>query len=124
MNLSFFFLVIGISILYVKPHAEPRQLFSFIKPLSNEVWLYIATSFLCISLLIAVVAKYKSTQALKLYSENQCCLYFHRMAAADWENPHPGNKEPEELESIWNLHNCMWLSVGSIMQQGCDILPK
>lgn len=43
---------------------------------------------------------------------------------ADWENPHPCNDEPEELENIWNMHNCIWLTVGSIMQQGCDILPK
>lgn len=49
---------------------------------------------------------------------------YYRMAAADWENPHPCNKDPDELESIWNLQNCLWLSVGSIMQQGCDILPK
>lgn len=30
----------------------------------------------------------------------------------------------KELENIWNMHNCIWLTVGSIMQQGCDILPK
>lgn len=47
-----------------------------------------------------------------------------RMATNDWENPHPCDDDPEELENIWNMHNCMWLTVGSIMQQGCDILPK
>lgn len=34
------------------------------------------------------------------------------------------DQNPEELENIWNTHNCIWLTVGSIMQQGCDILPK
>lgn len=47
-----------------------------------------------------------------------------RMAADDWENPHPCDDDPEELETIWNMQNCIWLTVGSIMQQGCDILPK
>lgn len=50
-----------------------------------------------------------------------------RMAADDWDPAHPGeldDDEPEELENIWNMHNCIWLTVGSIMQQGCDILPK
>lgn len=50
-----------------------------------------------------------------------------RMAADDWDPAHPGElhgDEPEELENIWNMHNCIWLTVGSIMQQGCDILPK
>lgn len=46
------------------------------------------------------------------------------MAADDWENPHPCDDDPEELETIWNMQNCIWLTVGSIMQQGCDILPK
>lgn len=46
------------------------------------------------------------------------------MTANDWENPHPCDEDPEELENIWNMHNCIWLTVGSIMQQGCDILPK
>lgn len=46
------------------------------------------------------------------------------MAADDWENPHPCDKDPEELENIWNMLNCTWLMVGSIMQQGCDLLPK
>lgn len=51
-------------------------------------------------------------------------MYMNRMAADDWENPHPCDQNPEELENIWNMHNCIWLTVGSIMQQGCDILPK
>lgn len=48
----------------------------------------------------------------------------NRMAADDWENPHPCDENPEELENIWNTANAIWLTVGSIMQQGCDLLPK
>lgn len=48
----------------------------------------------------------------------------HRISADDWENPHPCDDDPEELENLWNMHNCMWLTVGAIMQQGCDLLPK
>lgn len=47
-----------------------------------------------------------------------------RITEADWLNPHPCDDEPEELENAWNINNCIWLAVGSIMQQGCDILPK
>lgn len=46
------------------------------------------------------------------------------MAIDDWENPHPCDEDPEELENIWNTANGIWLTVGSIMQQGCDLLPK
>ena len=46
------------------------------------------------------------------------------MAPDDWENPHPCNPEPDELENIWTILNTTWLTMGSIIGQGCDILPK
>lgn len=45
-------------------------------------------------------------------------ILMFRMAADDWEPAHPCDRNPEELENIWNTHNCIWLTVGSIMQQG------
>jgi glutamate receptor, ionotropic, invertebrate len=46
------------------------------------------------------------------------------MAPSDWENPHPCDQNPPEKENIWMIINCTWLMMGSIMGQGCDILPK
>lgn len=46
------------------------------------------------------------------------------MAPDDWESPHPCDENPEELENIWTLKNSSWLILGSMMSQGCDILPK
>lgn len=46
------------------------------------------------------------------------------MSIDEWEPGHPCEEDPEELENIWNTANGIWLTVGSIMQQGCDILPK
>ncbi|XP_055299835.1 glutamate receptor ionotropic, kainate 2-like, partial [Sitodiplosis mosellana] len=103
MDFSTPFMTLGISILYAKPHKEKAGLFSFMDPLSRHVWVHVATAFLCISITEFLLAK---------------------MTANDWENPHPCDEDPEELENIWNMHNCIWLTVGSIMQQGCDILPK
>ena len=47
-----------------------------------------------------------------------------RMAPADWESPHPCDPDPEEIENVWTIVNALWLAIGSIMGQGCDILPK
>lgn len=46
------------------------------------------------------------------------------MAGEEWESSHPCNQNAEEVENIWNMQNCIWLTMGSIMGQGCDILPK
>lgn len=48
----------------------------------------------------------------------------HSMSYVEWLNTDPCAHEIEELENIWNSSNSMWLMVGSIMQQGCDILPR
>ncbi|KAG5879600.1 hypothetical protein JTB14_025247 [Gonioctena quinquepunctata] len=97
------FMTLGISILYAKAVKEPPELLSFSHPLSFEVWVYIATSYLIISMMMFLVA---------------------RLNPNEWENPHPCNPCPQELENIWNMRNCLWLTMGSFMAQGCDLLPK
>ncbi|XP_045499036.1 glutamate receptor ionotropic, kainate 2-like [Colias croceus] len=97
------FMTLGISILYSKPTPPEPELFSFLKPFSVDVWIYMAAAYLMVSLMLHILA---------------------RLAPNDWENPHPCDKSPEELENIWHIKNCCWLTVGSIMTQGSDILPK
>ncbi|KAF5301498.1 hypothetical protein FQR65_LT08801 [Abscondita terminalis] len=103
VDFSMPFMTLGISILHSKARREPPALLSFMDPLSLDVWLYMGTAYLGISTIIFLVA---------------------RLAPGDWENPHPCNQEPEQLQNIWGLRNCFWLTMGAIMNQGCDILPK
>ena len=95
-------MTLGISILYAKPTKQPPDLFSFLSPLSVEVWMYMGMAYMGVSLLIFVLS---------------------RMSPDDWEAPHPCN-EDSEVENIWGMLNCIWVTMGSIMGQGCDILPK
>lgn len=67
-NFYWFRFRLGVSILFGKPHKEVAGLFSFMDPLSADVWMYMATAFLCISIVEWLLAK---------------------IAAIDWENPHP-----------------------------------
>lgn len=97
------FMNLGISILFSKPEDKKPELFSFLKPLSTDVWIYMATAYLIVSLMLYVQA---------------------RMAPGEWNNPHPCNPDPEELENNFDLKNSLWLTVGSLMQQGSDILPQ
>ncbi|VVC94093.1 unnamed protein product [Leptidea sinapis] len=97
------FMSLGISILYTKERKIPPAMFSFLNPYTFDVWMYTATAYCLVSIVLFVCS---------------------RISPADWENPQPCDKEPEELENIWNFKNCAWLTMGSIMTQGCDILPK
>ncbi|XP_073988845.1 kainate-type ionotropic glutamate receptor subunit 1D isoform X1 [Rhodnius prolixus] len=97
------FMHLGISILYRKPIKQPPNLFSFLSPLSLDVWIYMATAYLGVSVLLFILA---------------------RFTPYEWQNPHPCNPNPDHLENQFTLLNCMWFAIGSLMQQGCDFLPK
>lgn len=51
------FMTLGVSILFAKPRKEPPELFSFMNPLSVEVWLYMVTTYLGVSVVLFLVAK-------------------------------------------------------------------
>jgi len=93
----------GISILYKKAEKEPPNLFSFLSPFSLEVWICTCTALLAVSV------------ALFLMS---------RVTPYEWNSPHPCKQQPDVLENQFTITNCLWFTIGSLLQQGCDILPK
>ncbi|CAH2241757.1 jg16321 [Pararge aegeria aegeria] len=97
------FMSLGISLVTKEPEPVQPDMFSFMNPLSLDVWLYLATTYIIVSFVLLICA---------------------RMSPDDWVNPHPCNQNPENLQNIWSLYNCMWLTMGAIMTQGCDILPR
>ncbi|GJQ74578.1 hypothetical protein Trydic_g21439 [Trypoxylus dichotomus] len=103
VDFSMPFMTLGISILYSKTAKKPQDLLSFMQPLSLDVWMYMATAYLVISIVIYFAA---------------------RLTPREWESPHPCDDNPSELENVWSIKNTFWLTLGSIMTQGCDILPK
>lgn len=97
------FMNLGISILYRKADKKPPWLFSFLAPLSLEVWIYMSTAFLGVSLFLFVVA---------------------RFSPYEWVNPHPCDPNPTELENQFTIWNTLWFTIGCLMQQGCDVTPR
>ncbi|TRY76305.1 hypothetical protein TCAL_06372 [Tigriopus californicus] len=52
------FMNLGVTILFTKPTAKDPNLFSFLSPLSLGVWIYMATAYLAVSLLLYLLASY------------------------------------------------------------------
>ncbi len=48
---------LGVSILFKKPMKKPPNLFSFLSPLSLDVWIYMATAYLGVSVLLFILAR-------------------------------------------------------------------
>ncbi|CAH0586970.1 unnamed protein product [Chrysodeixis includens] len=95
------FMNLGISVLYRKPIKQPPNLFSFLSPLSLDVWIYMATAYLGVSVLLFILA---------------------RFTPYEWHQTH--SPDGEKMENIFSLANCLWFAIGSLMQQSCDFLPK
>ncbi|XP_022827830.1 glutamate receptor ionotropic, kainate 2 isoform X6 [Spodoptera litura] len=95
------FMNLGISVLYRKPIKQPPNLFSFLSPLSLDVWIYMATAYLGVSVLLFILA---------------------RFTPYEWHPTH--TPDGEKMENIFSLANCLWFAIGSLMQQSCDFLPK
>jgi ABC-type amino acid transport substrate-binding protein len=103
VDFSMPFMNLGISILYKKPLKKPPDLFSFLSPLSLDVWIYTAVAYFGVSILLFILA---------------------RFSPYEWDNPHPCTEEAEVLVNEFSLCNSMWFTIGSLMQQGSDISPK
>ncbi|KAL4233054.1 hypothetical protein ACF0H5_007740 [Mactra antiquata] len=97
------FLNLGITILYKKPVKAPPELFSFLDPLSINVWIYMLAAYLCVSFMLFVIA---------------------RFSPYEWTNPHPCNEDSDLVENQFTILNSLWFTIGSLMQQGCEIAPR
>ncbi|XP_034487556.1 glutamate receptor ionotropic, kainate 2 isoform X2 [Drosophila innubila] len=97
------FMNLGIAILFRKPMKEPPKLFSFMSPFSGEVWLWLGLGYMGVSISMFVLG---------------------RLSPAEWDNPYPCIEEPTELENQFSFANCLWFSIGALLQQGSELAPK
>lgn len=54
------FMTLGISILYHKPNGTNPGVFSFLNPLSPDIWMYVLLACLGVSCVLFVIARYGS----------------------------------------------------------------
>ncbi|XP_076135583.1 glutamate receptor ionotropic, kainate 3 [Alosa pseudoharengus] len=97
------FLNMGISILYRKPNNTNNGFFSFLNPMTPDIWVYILLAYLGVSCVLFVIA---------------------RFSPYEWYDAHPCNPGSDVVENNFTLLNSFWFGVGSLMQQGSELMPK
>uniref|UniRef100_A0A3B4WJT5 Glutamate receptor n=1 Tax=Seriola lalandi dorsalis TaxID=1841481 RepID=A0A3B4WJT5_SERLL len=97
------FMSMGISILYRKPNATNNGFFSFLNPMTPDIWVYILLAYLGVSCVLFVIA---------------------RFSPYEWYDAHPCNPGSDVVENNFTLLNSFWFGVGSLMQQGSELMPK
>ena len=91
------FMNLGISILFKRPEKTNPRLFSFLSPLSFEIWFYMLAAYLVVSFILFVVA---------------------RFTPYEWHNAHPCNADKQFVHNQFSISNSLWFTIGSLMQQG------
>nr|XP_015833581.1 PREDICTED: glutamate receptor ionotropic, kainate 2 isoform X3 [Tribolium castaneum] len=85
------------------PTSQQARLFSFMNPLAMDIWMYVFSAYVLVSITMFVVA---------------------RFSPYEWHNPHPCDMENELVENQFSLANSFWFTIGTLMQQGSDLNPK
>ncbi|CAB1424146.1 unnamed protein product [Pleuronectes platessa] len=118
------YMTLGISILYRKANGTNPGVFSFLNPLSPDIWMYI---------LLACLGTCEEEEEEEEEGErwgeggifSEFRVLFHvslvldvrRFSPYEWYNPHPCNPDSDVVENNFTLLNSFWFGVGALMQQ-------
>ena len=92
---------LGISIMIKKPIKDSPGVFSFMNPLSYEVWMCVIFAYIGVSVVLFLVS---------------------RFSPFEWhiEDSSGG----VAVANNFTIFNSLWFSLGAFMQQGVDIEPR
>ncbi|GAB6033164.1 hypothetical protein CHUAL_012772 [Chamberlinius hualienensis] len=95
------FMSLGISIMIKKPMKQKPGVFSFMSPLSSEIWMCVIFAYVGVSIVLFLVSRFSP--------------YEWR-----WEESVLGTG----VTNDFGICNSFWFSLGAFMQQGCDFSPR
>lgn len=121
------FMSMAINIMIKKPSKYKAGAFSFMSPLSREVWISVGFAYVAVVIVMYVVSRFSA----------------HATAAAHVRPVHNnyggggvggggiGHElqqtippPPRFVHNPFTLANSMWFAVAAVTQQACDIAPK
>ncbi|GLV33707.1 Glutamate receptor IB [Carabus blaptoides fortunei] len=106
------FMSLGISIMIKKPVKQKPGVFSFLNPLSKEIWVCVIFSYIGVSIVLFTVSRFSP--------------YEWRLLHLSGEHRDPGgqNGAHGSMANDFSILNSLWFALGAFMQQGCDISPR
>lgn len=92
------YMSLGISIMIKRTALKKASVFSFMDPLSYEIWMCILFAYIGVSVVLFLVSRFSPTE---------------------WHI-----EEGKNITNDFTISNSLWYSLGAFMQQGCDISPR
>ncbi|XP_047524671.1 glutamate receptor 1-like [Pieris napi] len=106
------FLSVENPIIQTKTAKQVGDTFSFLRPLSKEIWLCVIFSFFAVSIVLFLVSRFSPHE-------------WKSVSISDTQLDHPVSSTNEIiLHNEFSIWNSFWFSLGSFMQQGSDVVPR
>jgi ionotropic glutamate receptor len=100
------FLSLGISIMIKKPAKKNPDIFSFMNPLSREIWFCIIVAYATVAVIMFLVSRISPTECR---IEQQHTL---------------SGQSVTRIVNEFTFYNSLWFTLAAFMQQGVDICPR
>ncbi|CAB0020947.1 unnamed protein product [Nesidiocoris tenuis] len=114
------FMTLGISIMIKKPVKQNPGVFSFLNPLSKEIWVCVIFSYIGVSIVLFIVSRFSPYEWRRIaYGEEPDHHGLHHTV----QPPGPSGV-PNVVANDFSILNSLWFALGAFMQQGCDISPR
>ncbi|XP_064637978.1 glutamate receptor-like isoform X2 [Lineus longissimus] len=95
------FMSLGISIMIKKPEKRTPSVFSFMDPLSSEIWMCIGFAYIGVSVVLFLVS---------------------RFSPYEWHIEEVSSNPTAKND--FTIFNSLWFILAAFMQQGCEISPR
>ncbi|XP_055843535.1 glutamate receptor 1-like isoform X1 [Episyrphus balteatus] len=121
------FMSLGISIMIKKPVKQTPGVFSFMNPLSQEIWVSVIFSYIGVSIVLFFVSRF-SPYEWRLIQYSDAINIHPDQIPNQQQQPPPGvgpsYASPAVVVNDFSILNSFWFSLAAFMQQGCDISPR
>ncbi|XP_066590291.1 glutamate receptor 1-like isoform X2 [Prorops nasuta] len=124
------FMALGISIMIKKPMKQKPGVFSFLNPLSKEIWVCVIFSYIGVSIVLFIVSRFSPYEWRVLTVSG---LGDGSMGGGRGDSGHSHPHCPSvsshhmphsSMANDFSILNSLWFALGAFMQQGSDISPR
>ncbi|XP_046649597.1 glutamate receptor 1-like isoform X1 [Daphnia pulicaria] len=118
------FMDLGISIMIKKPVKKFPGVFSFMDPLSKEVWMCMTFAYLGVSIVLFVVSRFGGAEWKIEDSHVAFVPVVETAGSANDIDGQSTDNSSQMLTNHFSVKNSLWFALGAFMQQGSDISPR
>lgn len=122
------FMTTAINIMIKKPSKHRPGAFSFLSPLSKEVWISVGFAYVAVVIVMYVVSRFSAHATAAAHVRPVHNSYSGGGGAGVGGIGHELQQTipppPRFVHNPFTLANSMWFAVAAVTQQACDIAPR